>query len=131
MVGVDQIFFLNFYTLKVEVICPFKMFDHTYCILNSVRTKETFISIISVQDHIVAYWVSCTRGAFYTEKVDQSGNACELCLGGFWFCSVLGQSPDSCIVVFLIPLGHHDVMLFQPQLQCAPVSAGNMFQAVT
>jgi len=98
MMGVDQIFFCIFtplITLKMGAFFSSKMFDHTYCILNGVRTQKTIIYIISVQDHIIAYWVSCTRGAFDTERVNRSGDACDLCwdtavlTGLLWFSSFL------------------------------------------
>ena len=63
MVDVAQICFCIFtpsVTLKMEALCSSKMFEHTYCILNGVRTQKTIIYIISVQDHVIAYWVSCT-----------------------------------------------------------------------
>jgi len=98
MVDVAQIFFCIFtpsVTLKMEAVCSSKMSDHTYCILNGVRTQKTIIYIISVQDHIIAYWVSCTGGAFDTEQVNGSDDACDLCwdsavlTGLLWFSSFL------------------------------------------
>lgn len=74
---------------------PPKCLTHTCCILNGVRTQKTIIYIISVQDHIIAYWVSCTRGAFDTEQVNWSDDACDLCWGAavltglLWFASFL------------------------------------------
>jgi hypothetical protein len=98
VVGVAQIFFCIFtpsLTLKMEAVCSSKMFDHTYCILNGVRTQNTIIYIIPVQDHIIAYWVSCTRDDLDTEQVTCSGDACDLCwdtavlTGLLWFYSFL------------------------------------------
>ena len=47
MVGVAQIFFCIFtpsVTLKMEAVCSSIMFEHTYCILNGVRTQKTIMS---------------------------------------------------------------------------------------
>jgi hypothetical protein len=97
MLDVAQILFCIFtptVTLKMEALCSSKMFGHTYCILYGVRMQKT-IYIISLQDHIIAYWVSCTRGAFDTEQVNRSGDACDLwwdtavLTGLLWFSSFL------------------------------------------
>jgi hypothetical protein len=77
-----------------QFVSPKCLTTHTYCILNGVRTQKTIIYIISVEDHITS-WVSCTRGAFDTERVNQSGDACDLCwdtavlTGISWFSSFL------------------------------------------